>query len=126
MLGERASHSIWHNRLGNHVVPIVSNILCKHSHPITSIKMLSLCTACQQDKSHHLHLTKSPLSSHPFDIIFFDVWGLSPVTSNDNYQYYVSFLDDFSKFVWGFHLRLKSEVDDTFLRFQRYIERLFN
>jgi histone deacetylase 1/2 len=42
------------------------------------------------------------------------------------YQYYVSFLDDFSKYTWIFLLKHKSDVFDVFLKFQQLVERLFD
>jgi len=53
------------------------------------------------------------------------VWGPSP-QSVGRYQYYVSFIDDFSKFTWIYLLRNRSEVFQVFLNFQQHVERLFN
>jgi len=53
------------------------------------------------------------------------VWGPAP-QSVGRYQYYVSFIDDFSKFTWIYLLRNRSEVFQVFLNFQQHVERLFN
>ena len=53
------------------------------------------------------------------------MWGPSP-QSVGRYQYYVSFIDDFSKFTWIYLLRNRSEVFQVFLNFQQHVERLFN
>jgi len=56
----------------------------------------STCDECQQGKSHRLPYPKSvSVSSKPFELIFFDVWGLAP-TSVGPHDYYVSFIDDLS------------------------------
>lgn len=57
--------------------------------------------------------------------MFTDVWGPAPM-SVGCYQYYVSFLDDFSKYTWIFLLKHKSDVFDVFLKFQQLVERLFD
>lgn len=41
-------------------------------------------------------------------------------------RYYVSFLDDCTKFIWFFPLKLKSDVEAIFLHFQAYVECHFN
>jgi histone deacetylase 1/2 len=41
-------------------------------------------------------------------------------------KYYVSFIDDYSKFTWIYLLRYKSEVFKYFQEFQTLVERLFN
>ena len=59
------------------------------------------------------------------NLFFSDVWGPAP-TSVGRYQYYVSFIDDYSKLTWIFLLKHKSDVYDVFLKFQQLVERLFD
>lgn len=42
------------------------------------------------------------------------------------YKYYVSFIDDYSKFVWIYLIKFKSEVFQKFRDFQNLVERLFD
>jgi histone deacetylase 1/2 len=56
--------------------------------------------------------------------IFSDVWGPAPL-SVGKHSYYVSFIDDFSKFTWIYLLKKRSEVYQVFLDFQQYVERQF-
>jgi hypothetical protein len=77
-------------------------------------------------KSHQLPYPKSnSVSSKPFELVFSDVWGPAP-TSVGRHSYYVSFIDDFSKFTWIYLLRFKSEVFQCFRDFQNMVERQFN
>ena len=39
-----------------------------------------------------------------------DGWGPSPVASIEGVRYYVTFIDDFSRKVWVYFLKQKSEV----------------
>jgi histone deacetylase 1/2 len=60
----------------------------------------TVCDACQQGKSHQLPYLKSfSVSNNPLDLIFSDVWDPAPTSVGRN-NYYVSFIDDFSKFTW--------------------------
>ena len=36
------------------------------------------------------------------------------------------FLDDYSKFLWLFNIKLKSDVEHVFLNFQTYVEKQFD
>jgi histone deacetylase 1/2 len=58
------------------------------------------------------------------DLVFSDVWGPAP-TSIGHHNYYVSFIDDHSKFTWIYMLRHKSEVFQCFHNFQSLAERQF-
>jgi histone deacetylase 1/2 len=70
--------------------------------------------------SRSTHVTTSPL-----ELIHSDVWGPA-VTSVGGFKYYVSFLDDFSRFTWIYLLKRKSDVEQAFYSFQKHVERLFN
>jgi len=48
------------------------------------------------------------------DLIYTDVWGPSPVASIGSARYYVMFIDDFSRRVWVYLLKQKSEVFQMF------------
>jgi histone deacetylase 1/2 len=85
-----------------------------------------VCDACQRAKSHQLPYPKSTsISNHPLELVFSDVWGPAP-DSASRYKYYVSFVDDYSKFTWIYLLKFKSEVFQKFRDFQNLVERLFN
>jgi hypothetical protein len=52
--------------------------------------------------------------------------GPSPTESIRRNKYYLSIIDDFSKFIWLFPLNAKSQVACTFINFQTQIERYFD
>jgi histone deacetylase 1/2 len=79
------------------------------------------------EKSHDLPFKNSAsILLHPLDLIFTDVWGPALVPSTTGAKYYVSFLDDYSKFLWLFPIQLKSDVEHVFLNFQTYVEKQFD
>jgi hypothetical protein len=53
------------------------------------------------------------VSSQPLELVFSDVWGPAP-KSVGRYKYYVSFIDDFSKFTWIYLLKKKLDVFQVF------------
>jgi hypothetical protein len=63
-----------------------------------------MCDACQQAKSHQLPYPKSfSESKFLLEFVFSDVWGPTP-ESVGRKQYYMSFIDDYSKFTWIYSL----------------------
>ena len=119
------SGDLWHQRLG-HCGASVLDVLREHNllqfKTVFSNNYVSCCLA----KSHRLlcqsveHRTNSPL-----ELINLDVWQ-SPVLSHHSYKYYVSFIDDYSRFTWIYPMRRKSEVYELFTKFQLLVENLFN
>jgi histone deacetylase 1/2 len=76
-----------------------------------------VCDSCQLAKSHQLpYPVSTSVSIVPFEQVFSDVWGPTPA-SVGKHAYYVSFIDDYSKFTWIYLLKKRSEVYQVFLNF---------
>lgn len=48
--------------------------------------------------------------------------GPSPLNSVNNKRFYLSVVDNFSKYTWFYPLETKSDVCATFLRFKQLVE----
>ena len=123
----RSSMSQWHSRLGHPSSSVVKQVISSNNLPyLDEPSDKTVCDACQQGKSHQLPYPKSSsVSKFPLELVFSDVWGAAP-ESVGRKKYYVSFIDDFSKFTWIYLLRFKSEVFQKFQEFQTLVERLFD
>ncbi|KAL3846245.1 hypothetical protein ACJIZ3_003648 [Penstemon smallii] len=126
-LADRVSPHQWHNRLGHPSMATVQRVIRQASLPIKGRKSDALCPACCVSKSHQLpHVSSLHRAEGPLHLIFADVWGPSPTLSRDGSRYYLSFVDDFSKYSWIFPLKRKSDVVDVFRLFKNKVECLFN
>jgi hypothetical protein len=107
----KISASRWHTHLGHPSSSIVKVVLSKNSLPVISdTSSESVCDSCQQGKSHQLpYPVSTSILKGPLELIFFNVWGPA-CDSIRRYKYYVTFIDDYSKFTWLFLLKHKSEV----------------
>jgi histone deacetylase 1/2 len=114
----------WHSRLGHPSVAVVSQILSKNKLPyIRDPSIESVCDSCQQAKNHQLpYPVSTSVSTTPLQLVFSDVWGPAP-TSVGRHDYYISFIDDYSKFTWIYLLKKKSDVLSAFINFQKLVER---
>lgn len=56
----------------------------------------------------------------PFQIIHSDVWGPAPI-SVGGYKYYISFIDNFTKFTWIYLMVDRTEAQHIFLQFQNML-----
>jgi hypothetical protein len=108
----------WHARLGHPADRIVHTVLSTFQLPFISNKKQTICPACQHDKSHQLpFLSSETKSTVPLELIFYDVWGPSPILSNNGACFYVIFVDHFSKFTWIYPIACKSDVFSIFPKF---------
>lgn len=65
-------------------------------------------------------------SCAPNELLHVDVWGPSTVISCEGYKYYLSVVDDYSKYTWIYPLTLKSQVSSVLLNHITMAERQFD
>ena len=116
----------WHSGLGHPAFPILKTMLSKFSLPLSSnVLLFKPCNACSINKMHKMPFSTSTLkSSFPLDIVFSDVWT-SPLVPIDDFNYYVIFVDHYTRYTWRYPLKKKSQVHDVFQRFKALVENRF-
>uniref|UniRef100_A0A2N9E2R4 Integrase catalytic domain-containing protein n=1 Tax=Fagus sylvatica TaxID=28930 RepID=A0A2N9E2R4_FAGSY len=83
--------------------------------------------AFSKGKHHQLPFTDSvSITTRPLELVHTDVWGPAPVTSCNGTRYYVSFIDDFTRFTWFFPLKYKSQVLESFKHFKSTMENILD
>lgn len=63
-------------------------------------------------------------SRAPLEIVYTDLWT-SLVHSLDGFKYYVIFVDHFTKYIWFYPLKNKSDTKSVFIRFKSLVEKYF-
>ncbi|KAL5794470.1 hypothetical protein ACOSP7_003064 [Xanthoceras sorbifolium] len=117
----------WHNKLGHPSFDVLSTVLHSLNIDVAKFPNQVFCDACQLGKGHKLSFTHtSSRVTAPLELVCSDVWGPAPIPSSQGYRYYVSFIDQFSRFCWIFPLTLKSQVKSIFLQFHKSVECQFN
>lgn len=118
-----ASETVWHHRLG-HSNPKVLQLLNNHKEIIINKnRTTSICEPCQMGKSSSLPFFSSQsFVSCPLERIHCDLWGPSPVLSNQGFRFYAIFIDEYTRFSWLYPLKQKSEFFSVFVAFQKLVE----
>jgi len=85
------------------------------------------CETCIRAKNHRVtfSLNNNRVNS-AFSLVHFDVWGPTPISHNNQFQYFVLFVDDLSRMTWVYFLKHKSEVPDKFYAFYQMIHTQFD
>jgi hypothetical protein len=113
----------WHECLGHSSMVVVKRVLDENKLAFSRESTPdAVCDACQCSKSHQLPFSRSSSMSKAFlELIYSYVWGptLNSVSKNN---YYVSFVEDFSKFTWIFLLKHTFEVFAKSQLFQTHVE----
>jgi hypothetical protein len=123
LLSAHPSTDLWHMRLGHLGSFSFRQIVNQHkllNGP--SNNAAYVYSTCQMAKSHQLlFLVSNNKSSAPLQLMHTDVWGPA-IRSSGAFRYYVSFVDDFSRFSYIYMLWFKSDVHRVFLDFQAHVE----
>ncbi|XP_012856897.1 PREDICTED: uncharacterized protein LOC105976150 [Erythranthe guttata] len=121
------SATVWHNRLG-HIPQLKLDILStKFSLAMDKPKNNSCCYICPMAKQKRLKFPiSSTVSSHMFDLIHCDIWGPYRVESHNGYKYFVTLVDDYSRFTWVHLLKSKSDVLTAIPAFFHMVKTQFN
>jgi len=75
-------------------------------------------------KAHQLPFQSSnTVYTKPFQLVYVDIWGPSPVCASNGARYYISFMDAFSKYTGLYFLHHKSQATAAFHRFKAFSEK---
>ena len=110
---------LWHARLG-HPHSRALNIM------LPSILFKSDCEACILGKHCKSVFTRSStIYENCFDLIHSDVWT-APCASREQHKYFVTFIDEKSKYTWITLLQSKDRVLEAFINFQNHVTNHYN
>ncbi|KAI9178269.1 hypothetical protein LWI28_024501 [Acer negundo] len=105
------SAQVWYNRLG-HISFKRLDILKSHLHNDTSkLNKASPCYICPLAKQRRLSFdSHNHLSQSSFDLVHCDIWGPYHVPSYNGFRYFLTLVDDCSRFTWIYLLKYKFDV----------------
>jgi len=116
------SPSLIHARLGNPSLAKMQQLVPSFSN----VSSLS-CESCQLGK-HICSSFPSSVSqrvSSSFTLVHFDIWGSSRIKSNLGFQYFVTFIYDYSRCAWVFLMKKHYELFSIFQIFYNEIKNQF-
>lgn len=122
-----SKYALWLTRLGHPHYQALAEVLKTCNIPIPPKSLAEFCTACCLGKSHRLPTSLSTtVYAQPFELVVCDLWGPAPIQSLGGYTYFLTCIDAYSRFVWVFPLRLKSDTLTQFVQFKTMVELQFN
>ncbi|XP_052189227.1 uncharacterized protein LOC127799330 isoform X3 [Diospyros lotus] len=117
------SLALLHNRLGH-------SSLAKFQKMVPSLSSLSSfhCESCQLGKQSRTSFPKrvNNRAVSPFALVHSDVWGPSRVVSVLGFQYFITFIDDYSRCTWLYLMKNRSELFSIFETFCAEIKTQFD
>ena len=118
-----SSFYLWHSRLG-HVSASRLKFLASKGHlGDLSTHDISDCSGCKLAKFSALPFARSvSCSVAPFDLVHSDVWGPAPIATKGGSRYYVSFIDDYSRYCWVYLMKHRSDFLPIYRSFKALVK----
>ncbi|KAJ9565416.1 hypothetical protein OSB04_001382 [Centaurea solstitialis] len=117
---------LWHARLGHvgyHKLKVIMEKSMLNGLPQLDVKTDVVCAGCQYGKAHQLPYKESKFRAHkPLELVHSDVFGPVKQTSISGMRYMVTFIDDYSRYVWVFFMKEKSDTFSKFKEFKTTVE----
>ncbi|WVZ00077.1 hypothetical protein V8G54_026146 [Vigna mungo] len=121
--GTENTARLWHLRMG-HISEKGLEELEKQGLLLgDKLQKLDFCDHCVLGKSHRIPFGKGKHSTErPFEYVHADLWGPARTLTHGGGAYFLSIIDDFSRRVWIYVLKNKSETFQKFKEWHTQIE----
>ncbi|MCO5600051.1 hypothetical protein L7F22_054159 [Adiantum nelumboides] len=119
---------LWHARFGHVGYGSLMTLQCHNMvHDLSLLEMppRHVCEGCILGKMHRFAFSQDGFvrATRKLQLVHSDVCGPMRMPSMGNSLYFVTFIDDFSRFCWMYPLKAKSDV---FAVFQHYVSMVEN
>ena len=111
---------LWHFHLG-HISTSKINLLSNFDSSVTANSNF-ICQIYPLAKQKRLpFLLSKNKSSRAFQLVHIDIWGPFSVSSYSGYRFFLTIVDDYTRFTWLFLMKSKSETRAILTNFLAYI-----
>jgi hypothetical protein len=117
--------NLWHLRFGH---PSYDKIIeLNKSFPSIKVSKSTIpCDTCFFAKQKRLPFSDSyTISANIFDLIHMDIWGPLSIPSMSGHRYFLTVVDDKSRFTWIYLMKYKSETSTLVKKFVSMIKTQF-
>jgi hypothetical protein len=117
--------ALWHFRFGHLSNSRLSDLT--QMYPNISVDNKVVCDVCHFAKQRKLPFTSSNSTAKSnFELLHFDIWGPLSIPSIHGHRYFLTIVDDHSRFVWIILLKSKASVSAHVQNFVTLIETQFH
>jgi hypothetical protein len=116
--------ALWHFRFGHLSNSRLSDLT--QMYPNISVDNKIVCDVCHFAKQRKLPFTSSnSIAKSNFELLHLDIWGPLSTPSIHGHRYFLTIVDDHSRFVWIILLKSKASVSTHVQNFVTLIETQF-
>ena len=116
------SSNIWHGRLGHVNYDILRRLIHLDYLSKFNIDHNHKCETCVESKLTKVHFHSVERSTEPLDLIHSDICDLKFVQTRGGKRYFITFIDDCTRYCYVYLLKSKDEAIDMFKHYKNEVE----
>ena len=122
-------YEIWHKRLGHLNLKDMIKLRNDEENEIkfNTPDKQHTCQTCVEAKQTRENVIKSRMTAnYPLELIHSDICGPMETTTLNGSRYFITFIDDYTKYTYIYILKNKNEAFEVFKRYKNEVENLHN
>ena len=124
---EESKEDKWHRRFGHLCVRNLQKLAKEklvHGFDYDSSQEISFCQSCVEGKLHksQFPITGGKRAEGPLKLVHSDVCGKISTPSLGGGLYFLTFIDDHTRYVWAYILKTKDQVFEKFIEWKALVE----
>ncbi|GJV77094.1 pol polyprotein [Tanacetum coccineum] len=116
------SSNVWHGRLGHVNFNSMRRLIKFNSIPNFHIDSKYKCETCVEAKLTRSSLKSVKRKTKPLDMIHTDICDLKSLPTKGGNKYFITFIDDCTKYCYVYLLKSKDEAIDKFVLYKTEVE----
>ncbi|RVW38157.1 Retrovirus-related Pol polyprotein from transposon TNT 1-94 [Vitis vinifera] len=125
-LNKDNSASLWHKRLGHISKSRVERLVSDGILDSLDFSDFDICVECIKGKQTKTKKLGANRATDVLELIHTDIYGPYPTASWNGQQYFITFIDDYSRYGYLFLIHEKSQSLDVFKTFKAEVELQLN
>ncbi|XP_060972294.1 uncharacterized protein LOC133038222 [Cannabis sativa] len=118
---------LWHSRLGHLSQKRLALLSNQLNCAVNTLHQYTPCYIFPLAKQRKLPFpNKNSFANNRFDLVHCDTWGPYHIPSHSNYKYFLTLVDDHTRFTWIYLMQQKSEVASIVPQFISYVQTQFH
>jgi len=110
------SSMLWHKHLGHISRERLERLVSKGILNLLDFTDFKICVECVKGKQTNIRKLGSNRSSGVLEVIHTDICGPFPIASWNGQHYFITFIDDYSRYGYIYLIHEKSQVLDVFIK----------
>ena len=120
------SSNVWHGRLGHVNFNSMRRLIKLDSIPSFAIDSNLKCETCVEAKQTRSSFKSIERNTEPLDLIHTDVCDFRSIPTRGGNKYFITFIDDSTRYCYVYLLKSKDEAIDKFVLYKTEVENQLN